>query len=315
VLSFGWSKGDELPYEINLRQEVTLGVEYHEIQPFDRLKKDVGRLVNLMALCLDVPVAVDSFTLKRPDIQVDLLSGGSSGIEQAIEFVASPISYEDPRERESLQAHQMLIGYSDLGRVSTVAKWLDSSERFQFALDSIMSTKHESRMFIENRFLNILHAAESFHRTMQGGARMANEVFEGLLESYVKATPDELQKWITGKLKFGNEPSLTSRLRQLAARSGGATRDLIGDRDRWSYVLSCVRNELTHLGAGSRGFSGGDLFFLSESVYAVVRICMLLESGVSITVLSEKVKSSEMMWYRGRLQASIDRVRENFNEN
>jgi hypothetical protein len=84
---------------------------------------------------------------------------------------------------------------------------------------------------------------------------------------------------------------------------------LIGKKDRWAYTLSQARNELTHIGPGSREFPGEDLLFLTESVYAVVRICMLMECGVSHETLRNKANSSSMTWYRDRLKGSIERVR------
>ena len=47
-----------------------------------------------------------------------------------------------------------------------------------------------------------------------------------------------------------------------------------------------MRNALTHLNADSPEFNGGDLVFLTESVYAVLR--MLLDCGVAIDTLTQK---------------------------
>jgi hypothetical protein len=71
-----------------------------------------------------------------------------------------------------------------------------------------------------------------------------------------------------------------------------------------------VRNALTHLNADSPEFNGGYLVFLTESVYAVVRICMLLDCGVAIDTLTQKAHSDTVYWYRGRFAQSIERVRE-----
>jgi hypothetical protein len=71
-----------------------------------------------------------------------------------------------------------------------------------------------------------------------------------------------------------------------------------------------VRNELTHLNAESPEFDGSDLVFLTESVYAVVRTCMLLDCGVSIDTLTQKANSNTLFWYRERLAQSIERLRQ-----
>jgi ApeA N-terminal domain 1 len=127
--------------------------------------------------------------------------------------------------------------------------------------------------------------------------------------SISKTPPQEHHEWLKGRIEHSNEPSLGKRLRQLAARAGAATRPLIGKRDRWAYTLSQVRNELTHIGPDSKEFHGEDLLFLTESVYAVVRICMLLECGVSPEILTKKANSSSVTWYRDRLKESTERVR------
>jgi hypothetical protein len=63
------------------------------------------------------------------------------------------------------------------------------------------------------------------------------------------------------------------------------------------------------MGNDSRVFEGADLVFVTESVYAVVQICMLMDCGVSSEILTRKANSSTMTWYRERLKAAIARVR------
>jgi hypothetical protein len=66
---------------------------------------------------------------------------------------------------------------------------------------------------------------------------------------------------------------------------------------------------LTHIGPDSKEFRGEDLLLLTDSVYAVVRICMLMECGVSHEILTRKANSSSITWYRERLQRGMERVR------
>jgi hypothetical protein len=138
---------------------------------------------------------------------------------------------------------------------------------------------------------------------------MDDAAFTGLFNIYLANTPEEHQEWLRGRIEHGNEPPLGKRLRQLARRAGAATRPLIGKRDRWAYMLSQVRNELTHIGPDSKEFHGEDLLLLTESVYAVVRICMLLECGVSHEMLTSKANSSSITWYGERLKGSMERIR------
>jgi hypothetical protein len=308
-LTYAWEPGGDPIHGIRFRQRPVIRIEYDEVQGFDVIEKDVSRIQNLVTLCLDDPTILDALILSRPDIRAKMLSGDDAGHAQSIEFLAPQIRYIEPLDRKPRHSYEMLLNYEDLGGVLAITRWLDESERFQRALDSMMSIKHAEHMYAENRFLNVTFAAEAFHRITQDGAQMDDELFTELFNSYLESTPEEHHKWLRSKIGFGNEPPLRKRLQQLAARAGAAARPLIGDGGRWAHTLSQVRNELTHLGVDSRVFSGSDLVFLTESVYAVVRICMLMESGVSPTTLVEKSDSQAMTWYQARLKESIERVR------
>ena len=70
-----------------------------------------------------------------------------------------------------------------------------------------------------------------------------------------------------------------------------------------------VRNNLTHLDSEVSAVDGSDLYYLSESVYSLLRICMLLEIGVAESKIVENSASYELTWYRERLNGAIRRAR------
>jgi hypothetical protein len=309
-LGFGWKPGGDPIHGISFQQWPGIIIEYDQMQPFNIIQKDVDRIQALATLCIDTPTSLDNLVLWRPDIKAKVLSGADADIEQRIEWIAQPIRYVDPQERQQRHSYQMLLGFEELGGIEAVARWLDTSRRFQRALDYFMSIKHAKHMFAENRLLNVTFAAEAVHRIItQRAPYMDEETFNGLLGIYLENTPKEHRDWLRGRIEHGNEPPLRRRLLELATRAGVATRPLIGEKKTWAHTLTQVRNELTHLATESRVFDGADLLFLTESVYAVVRICMLMECGVSPETLTEKANSSTMTWYRDRLRGAMENVR------
>jgi hypothetical protein len=307
-LRFGWKPSGDPIHGIGFRQWPGIVIEYDQMQPFEVIQKDVDRIQDLVTLCIDAPTSLDSLVVWRPDIQARALSGKEVGVEQRIEWIAQPIRYVDPEGRRPRHWHQMLLTFDELGGIDAIARWLDASHRFQRALNSFMSIKHAKQMFAENRFLNVTFAAEAIHRIITGPAPyMDEETFNGLLGVYLENTHEEHHDWLRGRIR--NEPPLRKRLLGLATRAGPATRPLIGDKESWAHTLTQVRNELTHLANDSRIFEGADLIFLTESVYAVVRICMLMECGVSPKTLTEKANSSTVAWYRDRLKGALKNVR------
>ena len=302
-------KGDTIR-GVSIRQWPVFTTRYDEPRSLKTILRDVRLLQNLMTLCVDAPVHLDKLILRHPDVHMFMADGSDSGAEQPIEFVNSPIPYLAPEARKARYTHQMLLTFDELGGLPTIARWLEIAPQFERALNSLMSVKYAEQMFAENRLMNATYGAEAFHRLTQNGQQMEPTQFGQLLNVYLASTPGEHRAWLRGKVGFGNDPSLVKRLTQLAGRAGPAIRPTIGEKRRWARTLSDVRNALTHLNADSPEFDGGDLVFLTESVYAVVRICMLLDCGVSIDALTQKADSDTVYWYRGRLARSIERVRQ-----
>jgi hypothetical protein len=165
-------------------------------------------------------------------------------------------------------------------------------------------------MFTENRFMNVTAAAEAFHRTMLGDNHMMDqETFDQLRQQYEELAPEEHRSWLRGRFEHLNDASLAKRLRQLGSQSSLATASLIQNTRRWASTIADVRNDLTHLGSDEYRFSGEDLLWLSESVYSVVRICMVQEIGVDNAILTQLAESDQATWYRDRLAVSLERVR------
>jgi hypothetical protein len=309
-LGYYWEpKGDPIG-GISMRQWPVFTLRYDEPHSLEAIMLDVRLVQNLMTLCVDAPVHLDKLILKHPDVHMFVLDGSDSGFEQPIEFVSSPIPYIAPEARKVRHPYQMLLTFDELGGLPTIARWLEMAPRFQRALNSLMSVKYAEKMFAENRLMNATYGAEAFHRLTRNEPYMEPRQFRQLLNTYLDRTPGEHRDWLRGKVEFGNDPPLRKRLTRLAGRAALAMRPTIGDRGRWAWTLSQVRNALTHLNADSPELNGGDLVFLTESVYAVVRICMLLDCGVSIDTLTQKADSDTVYWYRSRLAQSIERVRQ-----
>ncbi|MBN1630592.1 MAG: hypothetical protein JW990_12565, partial [Thermoleophilia bacterium] len=309
TVGFSWKPGGNSIEGITFKQWPVVSIEYDTLQPLHVISDDISRLVSLVTLCLDELTSTDTVKLSRPDVRMRMLDGSISELEQPIELLFPPVGYVDPITRKRRQPYQMLLTYEELGGIEAIARWLDRSESFARPLNLIMSIRRAKFMFAENRFLNVAGAAEALHRLIMGGPHMDEAEFQKLFDAYLTGTPAEHHEWLRSKIEYGNEPPLRKRMQQLAGMAAPATRPLIGDKSRWGYTVAAVRNELTHLGRNSRQFDGEDLLFLTESVYAVARVCMLLATGVPVDAIASKAESEPMSWYRSRLKRSIERIR------
>ncbi|TDB73335.1 HEPN domain-containing protein [Micromonospora sp. KC721] len=310
ILGTAWSREVEQIKGITFSHWPRLRITYDERQGFDKIRKDVGRVQSLLSLCMDAHAIQDRLTLQRPDVRARLLSGEDAGCEEEIELLVPWLRYTKPADRKARHPHQMVLTFEGLGGIESVARWLDVSERFQEPLDSLMSVQRAEKIFAENRFLNVTFASEAFHRIMYGGTQMDQEDFDSLYRTIVASVPEQHRPWVKDKFQYANEMTLRKRMRQLAAKSGAATRLITGNIDQWAFAVSQVRNGLTHLGPVPRRFQGRDLRALSDSVYAVTRACMLIECGVRQEDLAKWAASYSASWLVESVKTAIHRVRE-----
>jgi len=314
VLRYRWQRGGDHLQGVFVRDWPEIGIEYNEVQDFTSIQNDISRLQNLLGLCLDSPATVERLAVRHPDIREMMLSGEDTGFAKEIEFRAPLLRPPDSTTHAKSDWPRMLLTFDELGGLATIARWLDRSVIFQEALNSLMSVKHARQIYAENRFLNIIHAAEGFHQVTQGGSYMPEEEYAVLLKLHFANTPHEHQAWLMDKLKFANSAPLGKRLRQLASKAAPVTRELIGTKDHWTFTVAQLRNVLTHLGADALRLRDGDLLYLAESVYAVVSVCMLLECGVEPNMIAANIDRGNLFWYKDRLHETVSRLRQQLRQ-
>jgi hypothetical protein len=309
-MSIRWERTTDDRDSLVWRTWPAITIRYDHIQPMSVVRKDIGRIQDLVTLCLNKSTIMDRLLLTRPDVRARSLAGTDMGVDQPIELRVPLIRYVEPAKRKKQLEYRMLLTYDGLGRLDAVAKWLDASRTFQRSLDSLMSVRFAQQMYAENRYLNVTFASEAFHRISTQSEHATNEEFSKVVDACVAGAPEAHREWLHDRIAFANEPSLRKRMRQLAAKTKSCTRMLIGNVDDWAFVVSGVRNELTHVGRHSRDFSGGDLRRLSESVFLVTGVAMLIESGVSIETLAARAESDALTAEAGLLRETVRRVRQ-----
>ncbi|GAA1867278.1 ApeA N-terminal domain 1-containing protein [Asanoa iriomotensis] len=304
-----WQRTTDDQQSLVWRTEPAITITYDDLQPFEVIRKDVGRVQSLISLCLDKSTMLDGLIFTRPDVRAISLAGTDMGVDQPIELRVPLIRYDEPSRRREQHEFRMLLPYSGFGGVNAVARWLDGSRPFQRALDSLMSVRFARQIYAENRYLNVTFASEAFHRICSDSQYMPEEEFLEVINGCMSGVPDKHREWMHDKIAYSNEPPLRKRMRQLASTTKPCTRLLIGDVDAWAFVVAGVRNELTHLGRKSRQFSGSDLRRLANSVFLVTGIAMLLETGVPAATLAARAECDALTHGAQELQDTVRVVR------
>ncbi len=158
-------------------------------------------------------------------------------------------------------------------------------------------------------FYNVVSAAESFHRLRFPNEVTSQKEFDQFIQGLIEAVPEEHREWLGMQLQYSNEPRLRRRLRSLARYASPVFTSVCGKRDRWVTVVVEVRNRMTHHDKDRQiTFKDGDLYFLAESVFLLVMLCLLRECGVNGGVLAGVGDSMSVQFLRLKLAEIIPRL-------
>lgn len=279
----GWSLGGDHITETKIGQNHYLGMKYPTPQPLDAILGDVNCLQDLVTLGADAPALPTAVILLRPDVTQDLGEGAS--IPTRIELLRA---YAEEPTLNPQSRHLILFGYQAIGAIESVAKWLAIARDYRPALGLLFSIRYGGRMYVENRFQNVVNAAETLHRMSEANEIMPPDTFKAMRKSIVSAAPRMHREWLGNQLQYSNEPRLKHRLTRLAELAGSDLDWLVGDREKWVAIVVEARNRLTHReGKGPVAIDSEHLFFLVESVFLCVALALFALCGIETSTLSE----------------------------
>jgi len=283
-LSSTWTLGGNNITQTYLNQGTYLELKYPAAQPLDTILDDVKHFQDLLTLATAAPTVPEEITLWREDIVRELPSGEQR--PQAMDYYAGQLA-----ERVRLDAPQssgkVLFQFNDIGGLPTVAQWVKVAREYRTVLGSLLSIRYAAGLYVENRFNNVISAAESLHRLRFPNEVMPDEKFQQIISEILSDVRKSRQRWLKYKLKYTNEPRLWDRLDGLVQYAGAAFAILYDDLKSWITVVTESRNRLTHHDKERAiDFQSGDLYFLTESVFVLVMLCMFRECGVGDDVLN-----------------------------
>lgn len=185
------------------------------------------------------------------------------------------------------------------------------ARKYHIVVGSLLSIRYAAGLYVENRFNNVISAAESFHRLRFSNEVRPKDEYKQFVRELVKLVPKEHRSWLGNQLQYSNEPRLRHRLSEMADHAGAAFTTLHDDPDAWATIVTESRNRLTHHDEEhALNFHGGDLYFLTESVFVLVMLCLFLEcemDGQAITAIGE---SDSIRFLRGKLTEIMPRLLE-----
>jgi len=232
--------------EVILSQSTYVRVEPAEPMLYEDLQKQfIQPIQRLLTLATCKPNYVVSISLTPEATETD-------GEYETIGVFYNQ-SLKTPSIDENIHPRDMLFTLADIADDlnNVVNSWLRLHTELGPVCDLFFSVQFASHMYLEGRFLNMVHAAETYHRRCNKPS--------------------------------SEEPVLRKRLGDLLDETGEAVGPLIPNRKDFVDKVVDTRNYLTHYDPKKEKKAAKrlELYKLTETLSYVVQVCLLTESGIS----------------------------------
>jgi len=179
-----------------------------------------------------------------------------------------------------------------------VDRWLARSEQGALASNVYFGSQLLVSPAVDVKFLAVVQALESYHRSVGTGVYMDQEEFDKAIQQ--ATLPDVFQgdhrQSLKNCLKYGNEHSLRKRLTDMLGRLPEAVQMWVaGDVRRFVNRIVDTRNYLTHYDhdAQRHAYDGGDLFVAAERLRVLLVANFLLDLGIGDEKLPDVLERSK----------------------
>jgi hypothetical protein len=306
-LTFSWSVDGDFRTQGNIGQETHFKIKYPELRSLDDILVDVSCLQDLITLAADAPTVLAEVQLWRPDVvhKVRPDEQRPAAVNLYAAFIAEHV------RQESRQAqYNMFFPFEQIGGLEVVGRWLTISRKYRPVLAILLTIRYAARLYVENRYYNVISAAETFHRMRFPKEVMPRAVYRSrrrkLVRTIMSSIGRETGTWLNEQLTHGNEPRLRARLLELAKYAGPIFGWLVGDLEPWAKTVTNARNRLTHHDANRQlGVDYTGLYFLADSLYVLVMLCLFRECEISDEALARIKNAQRILLLKEQLEGVL----------
>ena len=211
-------------------------LKYRKRRALDDFMVDINGIQDLITLAMDAPAVPTLIQLRRSDISTTLLSGKELQVpvDAYWQIFAEHVRQEKPT------GNAMFFSFDHIGGVQALAKWIEISRRYRLVLGLLLTIRYSQRMYQENRFTNVISAAETFDRMRFPDELISRADYRAYRRKIARVVTVALGRrtgnWVNEKLQFANEPRLRDRLIRVADHVGDGFSDFVVDVELWARI-------------------------------------------------------------------------------
>lgn len=193
---------------------------------------------------------------------------------------------------------EMLFTYNDIKKdfEAIIQKWFYNHELYDSPFNLVLSQYYISQYFLENLFINVAQAAESFHRRLKIiediPKKNQDDEFDDKVNRIIESAPDDLKKWVESRI---SKPKhfYDTRLKYILENfSNPELNKMIGKHPAFIKDVVCSRNYYTHYNSQQEkdAAKGYQLIQLYKRLRLLLICGFLIESGFEKTLLERLLK-------------------------
>jgi hypothetical protein len=201
----------------NIKQTAYIKIESPGEKPFDEYRNvmlDIGNFLSLGVGKPVYPLIIKGTTEKNKQLKEEGKPLYHSDVE---------IFYEvsDFLETSEVLSSQMLFTFEDVEDKfgNFLRNWFEKLHSLKPTFNLYFGVLYNSHLYLESQFLNLTQAIESYHQHIYGGKYTSEEEYRAVYDALIKAIPektkDSLKARLKEYLKYGNEFSLRTRIKEI----------------------------------------------------------------------------------------------------
>lgn len=230
--------------EASIVQKVYVKLINNKLNSFDEHREKLDHMQNFISLGVGVPVRNINLIGKTEENKEEL-QGNIIYPKVTIYLISKVLSSS---YKQVLPPH-MLFSFRAIEEEfhKIIKSWFDMKKTLSPIFDLYFGIIYNSGMYLEQRFLSLVQAIESYHRR----TRINNEIDPSKhgerIDNIIQSVDDDYKSWLKGRLSYSNEPTLRTRLIELV-RECDSLLKLPSSRKKKSFISKVcdTRNYLTH---------------------------------------------------------------------
>jgi len=280
--------------DINLKYFVYLKIEGNKKYHFEDLMNFMEKLRNFISLGVKRPIYSNRVKVKTDKYVIK----GHDGKELNPLIDVFVKKRRKEYKEKTLIPSDFLFSFHDIKAQfkNCLEKWIEIDDLLKPVKDLYFGAFCNPRMFLENKFLNLVQALETYHsRRYKESYSINPKEFGEIVGKILEVIPSKHKNTFKGKLEYANKYSLRKRIKGIIRNNSDIVEFYLSNNSQKNSFINKVvntRNYLTHYDEKlkNNAAKGEDLYWLNLKLKILVEIVFMKEIGIDSEYILNALK-------------------------